>query len=79
MKKKSWFDYVLFWPVVGTLAGVTINGLFWAHDVSSAVAKVPIIEEIQVKQEKKITRIDYNIQLIGRKVGVPILEPAANE
>jgi hypothetical protein len=65
-----------FWKWMLTIA---VIGILWVGTVSASVVKVADIENVQTKQEKKITRMDYNIQLIGRAVGVQPLEPSADE
>lgn len=41
--------------------------------------RITTLESKQEKQDKKLTRMDYNVQLIGRAVGVKPLEKGDDE
>lgn len=47
--------------------------------LSQHTAKIATIEQAQASQEKTLERMDYNIQIIGRKVGVQPLRRPENE
>lgn len=73
--KKLKYDW-RFWAWV---AGAAITATWWVYDVSASTAKIPGIESTQGKLDKKTTRIDYNVYLIGKKFNLPLLEPGQDE
>lgn len=77
--QRIWTRYAPYWHICMALAGAAIAALFWFKDVSSYDGRITKLEVVQLRQEKKVTRIDYNIQLIADKLKLPYVRQETDE
>jgi hypothetical protein len=71
-----------YWEISLGIFMALVISIWWVRDVSGygpAIEGLQIAKEKQdtliVKQGKAVTRMDYNIQIIARKIGVEPLTP----
>lgn len=76
---KLWQKYAPYWHICMAI----LFCVFWVitnwTKVDGYEGRISTLEIMKAKQEKKITRMDYNIQLISRAVGVKPLEKGDDE
>lgn len=65
-----------FWAWIGALS---VTATLWAGTVTASVLKVSQLEDTQNKQQRCLARMDYNIQMIGRAVGISPLVPLKDD
>lgn len=78
--KKAWEIILSNWPTIVAALGMCIftAGFTWAS-ISTHEARISTLESDDKKREKTLTRTDYNVQLICRKIGLKPLEKSDEE
>jgi len=74
MSQKFWHKISLYWHICTAICWFAVLCAWWVQDVTGYGGRIQTLEEKQAMQEKKITRTDYNVQLIGRALKVDIIE-----
>lgn len=77
--QRFWFRIAPYWHLGAAIIWGCIITAWWVHDVSGYSGRIETVENKQNKQEKIITRMDYNVQIIARQVGVKPLEKGEDE
>lgn len=70
MVQRIWRQISPYWHIFTTILAAFIITLYWIHDVSGYGGRIAALEDTQTKQARTLTRMDYNIQIIARKIGV---------
>lgn len=65
-----------WWQIFTTLFIVFAVGSYWVYNQEALIPRVEALEVSTAKQKSTLERLDYNVQLIGRQVGVqPLAKP----
>jgi hypothetical protein len=77
--KIIWGRIIARWEIFVVLGGLLIGAIIWVHDVSGYGGEIERLKTNSGHQGAVITRMDYNIQIIARKIGVEPLTPEKEE
>lgn len=59
-----------YWHIMTGLFVMIVSSILWVNNVTGYDGRIIMLETVQNKQQKQLTRMDYNVQLIGRAIGV---------
>lgn len=79
MMQRFWHKINPYWHIITGLAGFTVLAILWFGKVDAYGERIDTLETTQSKQQAIITRTDYNVQIIARKIGVRPLEKGDDE
>lgn len=74
MAHKIWRSISPYWHVLTFIASTIIACVIWVNDVSSYGGRILTLEEHRRRDNERLIRMDYNVQMIARKVGLKPLE-----
>ena len=78
MVQRVWKSITLHWHIFFFIVSTFVAAVIWVKDVSSYGGRLSAVEQSQQSQDERLTRMDYNVQMIARKVGVKPLERPNN-
>lgn len=76
---RIWRKYAPYWHIGTGLIAIMIAVILQIQNVLGYDGRISALEIFKTKEERQITRMDYNIQIIGRAVGVKPLTREEDE
>jgi hypothetical protein len=77
--KGLWEKYAPYWHICTTIIAAACFGFAWVQNVSGYGGRIDSLEAAQKREEKRETRMDYNIQVIAQKLHAPYLKPVDDQ
>lgn len=86
MVNRVWYWISPYWHIITTMVGFTVFAVLWfgkvdAYDgrIIDNATDIQTLKGAQAEQKVISTRMDYNIQIIARKIGVVPLKKGDDE